>query len=194
MLNQQSMTPDQYSQIILNRSEFTAYYFIATATAIDGVEELLKLNRDTPYEQHEKSLIAEALRIRVIICSDDCASFFKKLRSPKLNYFFACIMIIYLKHKLLQSINHFRKGFGAVGVWPFETMSSQLGISNEDTKSLVIACAYDPQNPKTNRRTDVDFKDTMGRWKQSSPLIWHNEKRANRLRADLMLNGDIEDS
>jgi hypothetical protein len=34
----------------------------------------------------------------------------------------------------------------------------------------------------------------MGRWKQSSPLIWHNEKRANRLRADLMLNGDIEDS
>lgn len=131
-----------YDDLILNRAEFTAYYFIATSTSIDGVQEMLYTKQDTPYASQEWHMVTEALKLRLVIESSDCASFFRKLRSPSLNYFFACLMVIFMKHKYNDAITQLRLCY-KTSISP-DVLTSKLGITEEDSFTLITACGFDP--------------------------------------------------
>ena len=72
---------------------------------------MLYAKTDTPYADNEQKLIAEALKVRMAVESSDSSTYFKKLRSPSLNYMFACLMIIFLHHKYLQAIETMKQRF-----------------------------------------------------------------------------------
>lgn len=79
--------------------------------SVDGVQHILAMQDDTPFVEYETNLIKDAIKVRLEIESSDCSLFFKRLRSPSLNYFFACLMIIFLKPKYLHAIETIYKRF-----------------------------------------------------------------------------------
>lgn len=161
LLHRGVMKQDVYDEIILNRAEFTAYQLIATSHGIDGVEHILSLKFDTAYVEKETRLIKEALKVRLAIESQDCSEFFKRLRSPQLNYLFACLMIYFLKPKYLSAVQTFKARF-VQKEFPLQMLSQKLGISLQDSESLVSACGYDPMNIMSKDREE--FKDSFGKW------------------------------
>lgn len=76
-----------------------------------------------------------------------------------MNYFFACLMLIFLKHKYACAVDAFKISCTAVKTMPLDLIESKLGISIEDAYSLVEACGYDPDDLKAAR--DPDHKENI---------------------------------
>ena len=93
MHRRKELSDAAYDNIKLNEAEFFAYSLIATAGAIEGLKALINLDWGAKYNEEEKTLVKEALKIRQIIASENTFQFFKILRKGETNYFFACLMI-----------------------------------------------------------------------------------------------------
>jgi hypothetical protein len=102
-MRRQIISADKYAQLVANKAEMLAYSIIATSGNIDGEQEI----RSTKFDEFSSSqlaLIGESINIRAVVQSSNTAKFFKILKNPKLNYFFSCILIIFLKSKWEQAI------------------------------------------------------------------------------------------
>lgn len=89
-------------------------------------------------------MITQAIKIRAAIVGPDVFLFFKQLK--RTSYMFACLMLIFLKTKYMAGIEAIKKGLGPQS-WPFDLVASQLQLSEDDAKSLVVACGFG-QNDK----------------------------------------------
>ena len=94
---------DKYALLVANKAEMLAYSIIATSGNIDGEQEIRSINF-AELSDSQRALVKEAINIRAVVQSTNTAKFFKILKNPKLNYFFSCILIIFLKLKWEQSI------------------------------------------------------------------------------------------
>ena len=64
-------------------------------------------------------------------------------------------------------------------------IAQKIGLSVEDTKSLYKECGY--YEDRTLKRVEQDiWRENLAKWKQSCPMIWHCQLRAERTRASLM--------
>jgi hypothetical protein len=93
-------------------------------------------------------------------------------------------MIIFLKQKYLRGIETIKKGLGP-RPWPLDLVASQLNLSLEDASSLVEACGF----ISTDKREE--YKDSFGKWMQTSRLTHHDLKRNQRTRQQIMRDGDV---
>ncbi len=73
-----------------------AYLIIVTSGNIDGEQEIKSTNFDE-LNISQQLPIKEAIKIRAVVQSTNTAKFFKILKSPKFEYLFSCIFIIFLK-------------------------------------------------------------------------------------------------
>lgn len=90
---------------------------------MDGMQHMIYTkNQDSPYTNKQWALITEALKLRYIIESSDFNAFFRALRNPKLNYFFACIMIRFLKNKCINAFLSLRLSYKSQSI-SFEILS-----------------------------------------------------------------------
>jgi hypothetical protein len=67
-------------------------------------------------------------------------------------------------------------------------VAPSIGLSEEETVSLVKACGWNIEDFTKNR--SPDWREHFQKWRQQSPLGWHDVLRANRLRRDLMQAGN----
>ena len=99
--------------------------------------------------QLDKKLIQQALKIRAVICNNDAAQFFKILKSPDTNYFFGCLMVLFLKEFYKIAIEKLKDNYKTQQL-PFDMLSKQLGFEDKNdgsVKSLVEACGYKVDYP-----------------------------------------------
>ena len=188
-LQHKQITQEQHDQVVLNRAEFTAYQLIATAHSIEGVQLYRSLARDSSFSESEWSQLKQALKVRNAIESSDTSVFFKQLRDPGLDYFFACLMIIFMKDKCNQTAAMFYKHFKPTT--PLKLLSDKCGISIDDCIALYRANGHDIV--KNAKIEGIDRQTAFGKWRQKHPLLWHDKLRADRLRRDLMQNVDSAD-
>ena len=73
-----------------------AYLIIVTSGKIDGEQEIRSKNLDE-LSISQQLPIKEAIKIRAVVQSTNTAKFFKILKTPKFDYLFSCILIIFLK-------------------------------------------------------------------------------------------------
>ena len=73
-----------------------AYLIISTSGKIDGEQEIRSKNLDE-LSISQQLPIKEAIKIMAVVQSTNTAKFFKNLKSPKFDYLFSCILIIFLK-------------------------------------------------------------------------------------------------
>ena len=144
------------------------------------------LTRNSTFTEAEWSTLKQALKVRSAIESTDTSVFFKQLRDPGLDYFFACLMIIFLKDKCFRTAGMFHNHFKPAV--PLQLLSDKCAISTDDCVAMYRASGLDIR--KNERLPDIDKQTAIGKWRQKHPLLWHDKLRADRLRQDLMKKED----
>lgn len=130
---------------------------------------MMAMAQQTDYDnasqvQQDRKLIQQALKIRAVICNNDAAQFFKILKSPDTNYFFGCLMVLFLKEFYKLAIEKLKDNYKTQQL-PFDMLSRQLGFDEKNessVKSLVVACGF-----------KIDSKDFTNQ-------VWKDEKAARR--------------
>ena len=90
----------------------------------------------------ELYLVKEAIRIQQVIKNGNYVEYFRILRRPTTNYFFACVMLIHIEYMRLVAVEELYKAFRVSG-FPFSLIKSKLNLpSEEDAKSLTVAAGY----------------------------------------------------
>ena len=72
------------------------YSLIAEAKSIESQTHIMNIKWDEYESDDEVKLVKEAIRIQQVIKNDNYVEFFRILRRPTTNYFFACVMLIHL--------------------------------------------------------------------------------------------------
>lgn len=109
------------------------------------------------------------MKVRFAIESTDTTHFFKMLRSQSLDYFFACLMIIFLKEKCRRSALTMIQTMRPLSL---DFLCSRIGISKDDCVALFKAHGLDVLTDK--KLPDVDKQTAWGKWHQKNPLSWHD--------------------
>ena len=104
---------------------------IATAGAIEGLKSLINVDWSSQYNEQEKVLIKEALKIRQIIAAENTFAFFKILRKGETNYFFACLMLIKMQTMRMTGMSQLLK-IGRPYVTDPGLIKSQLNLPSEE--------------------------------------------------------------
>ena len=131
-----------YSNIIRNRAEMFAYNIIATASSIDCIKHITKINWEEFSTDEQKNMVHGALNIQLIIKNRNYVEFFRVLRRPTTNYFFACLMLIYIDEMRLHALESLSRGYQFTG-FPYSLIKSKLNLPTEaDAKSLIRACGF----------------------------------------------------
>ena len=90
----------------------------------------------------ELCLVKEAIRIHNVIKIGNYVEYFRILRRPTTNYFFACAMLIHIEDMRLVAVEELYRAFRVLG-FPFSLIKSKLNLpSEEDAQSLTIAAGY----------------------------------------------------
>ena len=87
---------DEAKELLKHQAEFRAYQIIATSGTLEGFKDIFEEGYETQFESNQdRELIKEAIKIRTIITTRAFPAFFKMLRTGKVNYMFACLMVVH---------------------------------------------------------------------------------------------------
>ena len=187
-LQYHEISHSEYLELVSNKAEILSYLIIATSSNMEGVEYVMSLNF-AEYPEPQQQQLKQAIFVRSVIESPCTHKFFKLLRSPRLNYFFACVMMIFVLSKREEAVTQLRKSVGSSQL-PLGLISDKLGLSLADTETFVAACGYyTAEDGKRARVPNEKWKETLQKWTQLGPHIFLDEKRGQRSRALLMDGG-----
>ena len=116
--------------LLKNRAEMFSYNLIATASSLDSLKHVCNIDWDLYPSDEEKSLISEALRIHQVIRSGNFVEFFRTLRRPFTNYFFACVMLIQLDAMRRTAMESLVKSYFLTGM-PYSLVKTKLNLPTE---------------------------------------------------------------
>ena len=94
--------------ILRNRTEMFAYNLIATArSSIESAQQVLTIDWNEFETEEDKKFVKDALKIQMTIKNSQFVEFFRILRRPTTNYFFACLMLIHYNTMREEAVHAF---------------------------------------------------------------------------------------
>ena len=136
-----------YNNVIKNRAEMLSYNLIATASSMQCVGRICEIKWDEYRSEEDRALIREALHIQLIIKNMNYIEFFRILRRPTTNYFFACLMLLFINKMRQQAIEVLYNCYRFTG-FPLSLVKAKLNLpSEDDADSLIRACGFIKTEP-----------------------------------------------
>ena len=124
------MESQVHKNIVRNKVEMFSYNLIATALSIDSLKHICNIKWEDYTNDQEKEMVKEALRIQQVIKNRNFVEFFRTLRRPTTNYFFACVMLFYMDSMRLDAIKAFARSYVQTGM-PFGLVKTKLNMTSE---------------------------------------------------------------
>jgi len=129
--------------------------------------------------------------------STDFSGFFKYLKAT--NYFFACIMLNYLKHMRYYFVQALHRAESKNRLLEIAFLKEIMMFESEtETCAFVAACGFEEmhlldQNKRAYNPSSENFNtETLAKYWQQEPLAWLAKKRGKLLNRDLMENSIFE--
>ena len=182
-----------HKNIVRNRAEMFAYNLIAMAASNEVITHIVQIKWEDFSGAEQNELVREALRIQQVVQHKNWVEYFRTLRRPTTNYFFACLMLSHISSMRLTAIYNLYVAHIFTGL-PASLVMSKLNLpSEDDAEDLIAACGFyktQSEKVKIKRIEDADvWMESFKKWRQSGPLREHDLLRGVVRRSRLIKHG-----
>ena len=166
MVKAGQLDPSIHHNVVRNKTEMFSYSLIATAMSIDCLKHICNIDWTSYATAYEKKLVKEAIRIQQVIKNKNFMEYFRTLRRPTTNYFFASVMLIHMESMRLEAIQALYKSYYVIG-FPLSLVKNKLNLPSEtDAQDLITAAGYYTENKRLKRIADREvWVQTWKAWK-----------------------------